>query len=71
MNDRFNKDFIDIFGDLTKQAVLDPLHFTRNCIAPRGTMAIGQTKKTYPGHVGAQTPVTSGGISRLRHNGQP
>jgi hypothetical protein len=64
MNDRFNKDFADIFGDFTKQATLDPMASARNCIAPRGMMMTGA--KSYPGSVGARQPVPGvhGGMVR-------
>lgn len=77
MNDRFNKDFADIFGG----AKIDPF--------PMG--GTPSRKQMYPGSVGAQTPVPGmhGGMVRgqeplivksghtsitrsaMRHKGQP
>ena len=86
MNDRFNKDFANIFGDMK----IDPFPGGQNCISPRGAM-YPNAKKAYPGSVGARQPVPGvhGGMVRgqeplivksghtsitrsaMRHKGQP
>lgn len=79
MNDRFNKDFSDIFGDMK---IGDPIENARHCMPARGAMMPTVGHKTasrssmYPGVTGARTPVKFEGHNSMtaacrQHKGQP